>query len=137
MKVLSIFVKEFSYKPTINNLDSELIITEGPSFTDSILSFIHIELSDESFDLNSREKKLVNHIKWVSRKNNTKSIILHSFAHLAETKASIEFSSELLNRAETRLIKAGFEVAQTPFGYFLDLNISAPGYSLARIWANL
>ncbi|NEW83156.1 MAG: hypothetical protein GZ094_12420 [Mariniphaga sp.] len=26
---------------------------------------------------------------------------------------------------------------QTPFGYFLDLNINAPGFSLARIWASL
>ena len=29
------------------------------------------------------------------------------------------------------------KTAQTPFGYFLDLEIKAPGYSLARIWATL
>lgn len=137
MKVLTMFVNEFSYFPTIKNIDSYINISEGASFNNSILAFIHVEQIDETYDILSREKKIVNHLKWVSRKNNTKSIILHSFAHLSESKADADFSSELLNQAEKRLAKAGFEVAQTPFGYFLDLKINAPGFSLARIWANL
>jgi hypothetical protein len=35
------------------------------------------------------------------------------------------------------LKNAEFKTDQTPFGYFLDLEIKAPGYSLARIWATL
>jgi hypothetical protein len=85
----------------------------------------------------SREKKLVNHLKWAARKNNCNRIILHSFAHLAESKASVEFTKTLFNLAEKRLKNAGLVTAQTPFGYFLDLEIKAPGYSLARIWASL
>jgi hypothetical protein len=49
----------------------------------------------------------------------------------------VEFTRELFNQAEQRLQNAGFETAQTPFGYFLDLTLKAPGYSLARIWATL
>jgi hypothetical protein len=88
-------------------------------------------------DIKSREKKLVNHLKWVARKNNTTTVILHSFAHLSDSKASARFTKDLLDQAEIRLQKAGYETAQTPFGYFLDLNIKAPGFSLARIWATL
>lgn len=88
-------------------------------------------------DAASREKKLVNHLKWTARKNNCNSIILHSFAHLSESKATIEFTREVFNLAEKRLQNAGYVTAQTPFGYFLDLDIKAPGYSLARIWASL
>jgi hypothetical protein len=62
---------------------------------------------------------------------------LHSFAHLSESKASPEFTKEIFNEAEKRLLNAGYSVAQTPFGYFLDLNIKAPGFSQARIWASL
>jgi hypothetical protein len=51
--------------------------------------------------------------------------------------ASVEFTKELFDLAEKRLQNAGFTTAQTPFGYFLDLNIKAPGFSLARIWATL
>jgi predicted deacetylase len=137
MKVLVMYVDEFRYNPAQKNLDSREEITVGASFNNSILAFIQVEESDEEYDLKSREKKLVNHLKWTARKNNCNSVILHSFAHLAESKASVEFTKELFDLAEKRLQNAGFETAQTPFGYFLDLEIKAPGYSLARIWATL
>ncbi len=131
------FVDEFSYNPKQKNLENTEEITEGKQFSKAILSFIQVEQTDEENDLKSREKKLVNHLKWVARKNDTISIILHSFAHLSESKASPEFTKELFNEAEKRLLNAGYLVAQTPFGYFLDLIIKAPGFSQARIWASL
>ena len=137
MKVLVMYVDEFRYQPAQKNLDSAEDITHGAEFKDSILAFIQVEESDEEYDVKSREKKLVNHLKWASRKNNCSKVILHSFAHLAESKASVDFTRELFDLAEKRLQNARFETAQTPFGYFLDLEIKAPGYSLARIWATL
>ena len=137
MKVLVMYVDEFGYTPRIKNLETAEEITEGAHYSDSILAFIQVEESDEEKDVKSREKKLVNHLKWTARKNNCSRIILHSFAHLSESKASVEFTKELFDLAEQRLQNAGFETAQTPFGYFLDLEIKAPGYSLARIWATL
>ncbi|WP_319227658.1 threonyl-tRNA synthetase editing domain-containing protein [Draconibacterium orientale] len=137
MKVLVMYVEEFSYQPAQKNLEEVDDITEGAQFSDSILAFIQVEESDEEKDVKSREKKLVNHLKWTARKNDCKSVILHSFAHLSESKASVEFTKELFDLAENRLQNADFTTAQTPFGYFLDLNIKAPGFSLARIWATL
>ena len=137
MKVLTMFVDEFSYYPQQRNLENVEEIVDGGQFSKAILSFIQVEQSDEENELKSREKKLVNHLKWVARKNKTNSIILHSFAHLSESKASPELTKELFNEADKRLQNAGYSVAQTPFGYFLDLNIKAPGFSLARIWASL
>ena len=131
------YVDDFKYQPAQKNLDSAEEITNIASFKNSILAFIQVEESDEEFDIKSREKKLVNHLRWTARKNNCNSVILHSFAHLSESKASVEFTKELFDLAEKRLQNAGFETAQTPFGYFLDLEIKAPGYSLARIWATL
>ena len=137
MKVLVMYTDEFSYQPALKNLEEVEDIQEGAKFKDSILAFIQIEKSDEEHDVKSREKKLVNHLKWTLRKNNCKSVILHSFAHLSESKATVEFTKELFNRAEDRLQNADIKTAQTPFGYFLDLEIKAPGFSLARIWASL
>ena len=137
MKVLVFYCKEFSYLPAKKNIENVETITEGATFNDCILAFIHIEESDEALDLKSREKKLVNHLKWTSRKNNTQRIILHSFAHLSESKASENFSRDIFNLAQKRLENTDHEVFQTPWGYFLDLAIQAPGYSLARIWATL
>ena len=131
------YVNEFSYVPKEKNLDDAPEITEGKTCSKAILAFIQVEQSDEEKDLKSREKKLVNHIKWTARKNNTKNVILHSFAHLSESKASAEYTKELFDLADKRLQNAEFTTMQTPFGYFLDLKIDAPGYSLARIWASL
>jgi predicted deacetylase len=137
MKVLTMFVEEFSYKPAMKNLETAGDVYEPGQFENSVLAFIQVEDADEENDIKSREKKLVNHLKWVARKNDCKSVILHSFAHLSDSKASPEFTKQLLDEAEKRLKNADFQVAQTPFGYFLDLNIKAPGFSLARIWADL
>lgn len=137
MKVLVIYVNEFSYQPTIKNIENVEEISDGKSYKDAILAFIQVEESDEEKDVKSREKKLVNHLKWTARKNNTQKVILHSFAHLSESKASIDFTRQLFNLAEARLQNAEFETVQTPFGYFLHLKIDAPGFSLARIWASL
>ncbi|MDD4143802.1 MAG: threonyl-tRNA synthetase editing domain-containing protein [Prolixibacteraceae bacterium] len=137
MKVLVMYVDEFSYSPAVKNLETADEVTSGEKFTDSILAFIQVEKSDEEFDIKSREKKLVNHLKWTARKNDCQKIILHSFAHLSESKASAEYTKELFTLAEARLQNGGFTTAQTPFGYFLDLSLKAPGHSLARIWASL
>ena len=137
MKVLVIYVDEFSYQPAEKNLESAEVVTMGETFTDSIIAFIQVEESDEEYDIKSREKKLTNHLKWTARKNNCTKIVLHSFAHLSESKASVEFTKEIFNQTEIRLQNGNYQTAQTPFGYFLDLNIKAPGFSLARIWATL
>ena len=137
MKVLVMYVDEFGYHPSQKNLDTVEEVNKGAKFTESIVAFIQVEESDEEYDVKSREKKLVNHLKWTARKNNCRSIVLHSFAHLSESKASVEFTKEIFDQAEIRLQNADFKTAQTPFGYFLDLEIKAPGFSLARIWASL
>ncbi len=137
MKVLVLYVKHFEYEPTVKNVDDAPDPGKGKSFSDAVLAFIQVEESDEMKDVLSREKKLVNHIKWTARKNDTKNIILHSFAHLSESKASFDFTKQVFDAGEKRLENAGYNVSQTPFGYFLDLKIDAPGTSLGRIWANL
>ena len=137
MKVLVMYVNEFSYTSAQKNLKEAEDVKTGASYKDAIVAFIQVEESDEANDVKSREKKLVNHLKWTSRKNNCKRVVLHSFAHLSESKASIEFTKAVFDQAEIRLKNADFETAQTPFGYFLDLKIDAPGFSLARIWATL
>jgi hypothetical protein len=131
------YVDEFGYEPSQKNLESADDVNEGATYTDSILAFIQVEKEDEEYDLKSREKKLVNHLKWTARKNDCQKVVLHSFAHLSDSKASVEFTKELFDLAEKRLQNGGYETAQTPFGYFLDLNLKAPGHSLARIWATL
>jgi len=63
VKVLTMFVDEFSYYPQQKNLENVEEIVDRGQFSKAILSFIQVEQSDEENDLKSREKKLVNHLK--------------------------------------------------------------------------
>ncbi len=136
MKILYIYCNEFAYTPTIKTLENFPDNNESKSFTNILVAFIHVEIKDMLPEHNIT-KKLLNNIKWICRKNNLNKIVLHSFAHLSESKATPEFSKALFDRIEEQLKKTGFEVYQTPFGYFLDLTIKAPGFSLARVFQDL
>ncbi len=129
-----IYVKEFSYTPTIKTLENFEKHTESKTFKNTLVGFIQVEEHDTEKAILKVEKNLVKNLKWGARKNETNFIVLHSFAHLSESKASPEFTKEIFDLAEKRLKNANYETAQTPFGYFLDLNINAPGFSQARMF---
>lgn len=133
MRLLIIYTERFSYKPAAKNSEAADKHVEAASFHKAVIGFIHAEPKDEE-DLSSIGTKLIKNLKWAARKNSTQTIVLHSFAHLAEAKANPETTKQLLNRAEERLQNAGYESHQTPFGYFLDLDIQAPGYALSRLF---
>ncbi len=133
MKLLCFFCNEFSYTPQIKTLPDYPDFTKGKTFNNLILAFIQAEVKDEE-NAKSVENKLLNQLKWIARKNETKNIVLHSFAHLSPSKAGHQFTKELLDNIETRLKNVDFITEQTPFGYFLDIKMDAPGKSLARLF---
>jgi hypothetical protein len=135
MKLLMIYADRFAWRTAEKGLESAAEVSEERRLEGVLVGLIHAEAQDEG-DPGRIETKLVKNLKWGARKNETARIVLHSFSHLAESKASPEFTRDLLDRAEARLQAAGYEVWQTPFGYFLDLDLAAPGRSTARIFAS-
>lgn len=133
MRVIFWYMDSFEYKPAIKNLDKAATVTKGAVLTDVIVAFVHGEEADE-INASKVETKLIKNIKWLSGKLNCTKIVLHSFAHLGESKCTPAFLKELFDRAQERLCNVGFEVEQTPFGYFLDISMAAPGKSLARVY---
>lgn len=133
MKLLMMYSESFSYFPRLKTLEEFENVTEGKTYEKVILAFIHAEEEDE-IDIKKIETKLVKNLKWAAKKNETNTVILHSFAHLSESKASPEFTKQLFDLTESRMKNADYEAFQTPFGYFLDIQLNAPGFSLARIF---
>ena len=136
MKLLMIYAHQFAYLTAEKNLKDTPDAEGNNSLQEVIVAFIHVEEEDMKREKNVLDK-LVKNIKWLSGKLKTKNVVLHSFAHLSESKASPEFGKQLLDKAQKKLKNAKYEVRQTPFGYFLDLDIQAPGFSLARVFKNL
>ena len=136
MKLLIIYANKFAYKTSLKSLESVSETNEQNSIENAVVGFIHIEEKDE-VNLSNVETKLIKNLKWAARKNNTERIVLHSFTHLSQSKASSEITRQLLDNSEQRLKKADYEVYQTPFGYFLDLDLKAPGNPLARLFKEI
>ena len=133
MKLLMIYCTRFAYQPQIKTLEEFQDFTDGKVFENALVAFIHAEEQDE-VEMKKVETKLVKNLKWAAKKNNVTNVVLHSFAHLSETKASPHFTKELFDLAEARMKNAGYTCEQTPFGYFLDIDVQAPGVSQARIF---
>jgi len=136
MKLLMIYAERFAYTTAMKTLESVPDIVEHESIDQALVGFIHAEAHDEE-RLSAVETKLIKQLKWAARKNETLHIVLHSFAHLSESKASPESTQLLFSRAERRLVSAGYQVSQTPFGYFLALDMYAPGTPSARIFKDI
>ena len=79
-----IYCKSFYYKPTVKTLEEVKEKTESEEFKNALVGFIQVEAEDEN-DPSGVEKKLVKNLKWAAKKNNTKTVVLHSFAHLSES----------------------------------------------------
>lgn len=131
MKILMIYSEEFAYTTAKKSLESVEELEEEKRFQNVQLAFIQMEKHDEE---KAPLKKSANFIKWLRRKHEFDTVILHSFSHLSESKADPEFSANFLNQLEERLTKSGIKVFQTPYGYFLNLELKAPGFSLARVF---
>jgi len=136
VKLLMIYTSRFAYKTSLKSLESASEITEEKIIENAVVGFIHAEEKDEA-DFSKVETKLIKNLKWAARKNETERIVLHSFTHLSESKASSEITKQLLDNSEQRLKKADYEVHQTPFGYFLDLDVKAPGSPLTRLFKDI
>ena len=136
MKLLMIYTNRFAYQTSLKSLESASKTSEQKVIENAVVGFIHVEEKDEA-NFSKVETKLIKNLKWAARKNNTERIVLHSFTHLSESKATSEMTKQLLINSEQRLKKADYEVHQTPFGYFLDLDIKAPGNPLARLFKDI
>jgi hypothetical protein len=132
MRLLLWYCDKFAWTPAIKTLETAAKATPG-TFNEVLVAFVHVENKDV-FEASSSEKKLLKNLKWLAKKWDNKNIILHSFTHLGEDKADAYEALELLKRVEQRLKNADYDVTQTPYGYFLNLDMQAKGHPLARIY---
>jgi hypothetical protein len=136
MKLLMFNVREFWYKTYEKTLKEVKDTDKEESFKDAIVVFANVEREDQEQTASIIRKALKN-IIWLARKTDRSRIVLHSFAHLSDSKSSVEFAAKVFEAIEDRLTQKGYEVSSTPFGYFLEFKIHVLGESLAKVWKTL
>ncbi|MBU0978560.1 MAG: threonyl-tRNA synthetase editing domain-containing protein [Patescibacteria group bacterium] len=130
MKLLMFHTKSFWYKPYSPN-SSE---TEKTSFENCLVIFIHAEETNK--DNSDVVDKAVGNIKWLANKNKTNTVILHSFAHLSNSKSDPETANNIIQKIGEELDK-NLSTHLVPFGQFYEFSAHVFGPSLAKVFKDL
>ena len=102
----------------------------------AIVALVHVEAHDPE-----RQDKLVTkaikNVKWLAGKFETRTVVLHSFAHLATTRAEPIQADAFLEAMRSRLAGSDYSVHTTPFGWFNEFRLHVAGPSLAKVFVEL
>ena len=129
LRLLMYHVVSFWYRASESN-------DERKTLGESVLVWIHSEKSDEENRVGVL-RKMVKNIKWLAQKVECTSIILHSFAHLDDSKAAPEFADVLIEEAAERLREREYIVHIVPFGQFNEFDMHVKGPSLAKVFKRI
>jgi hypothetical protein len=133
MKLLLFYAHKWWFKTASKSLSEVPDIDMEDSLKNAVVVFYHAEQEDEEKGKGVLDK-FVKNVKWLAGKFGTKNVVIHSFNHLSSSKASPEFSEQLIKQAMERLQNAGYTVLCTPFGYFNEFLIHVGGESLAKVF---
>jgi len=136
MKVVMFYAPEFWYKTY------QKILVDAPDLDreQTCRAAVVIFYQAEEQDLGREDKvitKWVKNAKWLARKFQSRTIVLHSFNHLSASKAPPELVRPMVEQVRGRLERTGFEVVETPFGYLNEWKIHVAGQSLAKVFKQL
>jgi hypothetical protein len=98
--------------------------------------FVHAEAGDAE-RRDSLKGKARKNVKWIANKRGLRNVVLHSFTHLAESKAEPAFAEAFLEDLAGSLRRGGYGVWVTPFGYTCEWELEVFGDSLAKVFKSL
>ncbi|MFQ5628405.1 MAG: threonyl-tRNA synthetase editing domain-containing protein [bacterium] len=136
MKLLLLHTHDYWLKPYKKNLENADTNVAAISCRNAVVALIHVEAADEESQ-NSIITKSIKNIKWHARKVDCEIVVLHSFAHLATTRADPETAQHIIQQIAGRLAAVGFTVEITPFGYFNEFKMHVAGPSIAKTFVDI
>ena len=140
MKLLTFLAKHFSWRAHSQTLGSAA--TSDPEVEDgaqdAVVVFLHAEARDQDEQAARRaQRHVIKHVKWLAGKVGFERVVLHSFTHLGAENSEPEFAREFMGQVAARLQSSGYEVKQTPFGWFCEWTLDVYGQSLAKVWKEI
>lgn len=137
MKALTFLTRRFAWQPHARTLPEAPDARAG-EVEDAVVAFLHVEPRDTAAETRDRAfKRALKHLKWLANKRDRRRFVLHSFAHLGADNAPADEARALLDALDARLSDTGYEVHQTPFGWFCAWQIDVLGESLAKVYKDL
>ena len=136
MKILLLFAHEYWLRPFEKSVAEAPERSEPMDAREALVALVHVEAHDPE-QHSKLVTKAIKQIKWLAGKFGTRSVVLHSFAHLAATRAEPAAAAALLADMQARLAAAGYRVQVSPFGYFNEFRLHVAGPSLAKVFVEL
>ncbi len=136
MKLLMFYSREFWVKPFEKAAEDAPEAVEEKDFRDAVVMFYHAEAEDEGRE-DRVIAKWVKNAKWLAGKFDTKTVVLHSFNHLSQSKAPIECAASMKSEVRVRLERTGYAVFETPFGWQNEWKLHVSGESLAKVFKEI
>jgi len=136
VKLLMFYSPEFWVKPFEKAVPEASDLAREEVFRSAVVIFYHAEAEDSG-----REDKVIlkwiKNAKWLAGKFGTRTVVLHSFNHLSESKAPVEIAASIREKVRERLEKTGYEVFETPFGWQNEWKLHVSGESLAKVFKEI
>jgi len=138
MKLLTWQAERFAWRSFSKTLEDQPDQDVDVAVEAAVVIFMQVEARDQAPEARKRAfKHTLKHVKWLANKRDLKRVVLHSFAHLGGENAEAGFARAFLDDLDQRLSATGYEVHQTPFGYFCEWDLSVYGDSLAKVWKEI
>lgn len=133
MKILAIHSDYITFEPTKKAIaTAEEIEQIKKKIDECLVVFMSVEKDDEkNFELASQ--KLVNEIKDITGKVNTKKVVLYPYAHLSNKLAKPDTAISVMKKTEEILLELKFEVTRAPFGWYKSFEIKCKGHPLSEL----
>jgi hypothetical protein len=136
VKLLLLYVHDYWLRPYEKSVPEAPDRSEPMAVGPAVVALVHVEAGD--VEQHARlVTKAIKQIKWLAGKFATRDVVLHSFAHLAATRAEPAAAEALLADMQSRLAGAGYTAHTSPFGYFNEFRLHVAGPSLAKVFVEL
>jgi len=136
MRALMLHVDSFSCTATERGRSKIVEEIESKSrrtqVGEALLVLASVEKADEA-NPDSVSARAAEEIEKLANQLKAKTIVLHSFAHLFGDLSGPDTALRVLKSIERDLLRSGFTVIRTPFGWFYTLELKAKGHPLSRI----
>ena len=136
MKLLLLFAHDYWLRPYEKSLPGAPDATGEVEIAPAVVALVHVEAQDPERTA-KLVTKAVKQVKWLAGKFDTRNVVLHSFAHLASSRAEPEQAEAILGEMRERLSGVGYVVRVTPFGYFNEFRLHVAGPSLAKVFVEI
>lgn len=138
MKLLCFQARRFRWQSHEKSLPDVPDLFADQTVEHALVAFIHADATDAHPErASSVLRQAVKHIKWLARKREIQTVVLHSFAHLGGTGIETAAAKSAICDLARRLHGGGYQVWTTPFGYNCAWDLSVYGDSVAKVWKQI